>query len=259
MRNEFGSRLLDQVKQSIINHLPQDDANDIPYVVDMDFGHDFAEDPKLSRQIVETLPYEVQDVAKDISALQYGTAARDTMEAWLAIGTSESVLGTTFPPKVYLRVLSRVVCDIRSMVAPEGIMLPTYLTVSALGLHIKEPSHEKLTPIEADCVWWRSDGFDSAELAIAHDELKHATGWYDDDFRGSSTVMNQRHTEAKTQARRRHAKTYKTLAFSAERELAFPIPMRNKYPSLMANIQHGTQVDDGNRVWSKSVRLWWSI
>ncbi|KAF4497242.1 hypothetical protein FAGAP_6593 [Fusarium agapanthi] len=203
MRNEFNSRLLDQVKQYIIYHLPQDDANEIPDVVDMDFGHDFAEDV----EIVESLPYEVQDVAKDISALQYGTAARDAMEAWLAIGTSESVLGTAFLQK--------------SIFAPADIILPTYLTMSTLARHIGESSHEQLIPIEADCAWWRSDGCDPKELAIAHDELKPAAGWYDDDFRGSPTVKKQRHIKDLTQARRRHARTDKTLAFSAEKELTF--------------------------------------
>ncbi|KAG5799943.1 hypothetical protein H9Q69_001037 [Fusarium xylarioides] len=309
MRNEFNSRLLDQAKRYITDHPPQDDKNEAPDAADMDFDHDFAEDveeiPETdaesqfaaqveSGQIVETFPDEVQDVAEDVSALEYATAARAAMEVWLAIGTNESVLGTKFLQKSICQLcvddetmdheaktkiwephhltrhqksgvhsrfkefsrrvqryakenqLSGVVCEICAMIAPEDIILPTYLTVSTVARHIKESSHEKLIAIEADCAWWRSDGFDPMELAIAHDELKHAAGWYDDDFRGSSTLKKQHRIEAKTQAIRRHAKTDKTLAFSAEKELAFPIPMTSKYPSLTANIQHGSQ-----RGWQK--------
>ncbi|KAF5665806.1 hypothetical protein FCIRC_10388 [Fusarium circinatum] len=229
MRNEFDSRLLDQVKQSIINRLPQDDAIEIPYVVDMDFGHDFAEE--LSRQIVETLPYEVQDVAKDISALQYGIAARDTMEAWLAIETSESVLGTTFLQKSICQLFVYEETMDHKLTPRYGILIisPVIKRVkftrgsrTPLARFSVMPKKSSSAALYAKSVqWlhlkWRSDGFDSAERAIAHDELKHATGWYDDDFRGSSTVMKQRHTEAKTQAKRRHVKTCETLAFSAEK------------------------------------------
>lgn len=311
MRNEFNSRLLDQAKQYITDHPPQDDANEAPDVADMDFDHDFAEDieeiPETdaesqfaaqleSGQIVETFPDEVQDVAKDVSALEYATAARAAMEVWLAIGTNESVLGAKFLQKSICQLcvddetmdheaktkmwephhltrhqkgevhsrfkqfsrrvqryakenqLSGVVCEICAMIAPEDIVLPTYLTVSTLARHIKESSHERLIPIEADCAWWRSDGFDPTELAVAHDELKHTAGWYDEDFRGSSIwkKRKQLHTEDRTQARHRRAKTGKTLAFSAEKELASPIPMMSKYPSLTANIQHGSQ-----RGWQK--------
>ncbi|KAF4943628.1 hypothetical protein FGADI_13279 [Fusarium gaditjirri] len=38
--------------------------------------------------LIETFPGEVQDVAKGVSAIEYVTAARDAMEAWLSIETN---------------------------------------------------------------------------------------------------------------------------------------------------------------------------
>jgi hypothetical protein len=74
---------------------------------------------------------------------------------------------------------------------PTQYFFTNLATVSALARHIRDSSEQKLVAAEADCNWWKDGSFDALALAIAHDELKHAFGWYDDYFYGWAAAKNR--------------------------------------------------------------------
>jgi hypothetical protein len=97
---------------------------------------------------------------------------------------------------------------------PDDFSLPAYATVSTVARHIRESSEQKLVAIEADCNWWKDGSFDVQALSMAHDELKHAGGWYNDDFYGSVVVKKKRQNESRAQSYRRRSLEDTTVIFS---------------------------------------------
>jgi hypothetical protein len=51
---------------------------------------------------------------------------------------------------------------------------------------------------------------------MAHDELKHAGGWYDDGFYGLAVVKKKRQNEGRVQSYRRWSLGDATVIFSGE-------------------------------------------
>lgn len=109
-----------------------------------------------------------------------------------------------------------------------------------MARHIRDSSEQKLVATEAGCNWWKDGSFDTNALAIAHDELKYAGGWYNDDFYGSAVVKKKRVNEDRVQSYRRLSLEDATVVFSQENELQYPLPMTSKYPSLFAHLEHGS-------------------
>ncbi|CAJ0540457.1 Ff.00g075600.m01.CDS01 [Fusarium sp. VM40] len=163
-------------------------------------------------QAVEAFPDEIVDVPGSVSALDYAAAAKAAMEVWLSFGTDQYALGTK--PK------QQSVCQLcvdrdsvydeakrklwqshhlrrhqdsgvhsqfkqfsrraQRLALDNGLDSVVCELFSTLARHIRDSSEQKLVATEADCNWWKDGSFDTHALAIAHDELKYAGGWYDD-------------------------------------------------------------------------------
>ncbi|KAM0253803.1 hypothetical protein ACHAP5_000381 [Fusarium lateritium] len=247
MRNEFNTRLLEQAKKDLNNADDGDDAAALadPDNLDQSFSEDNEEIPEPdadtqfadqveSGQAVETFPDEIADIPGGVSALDYGDAAKAAMEVWLSVGTDQSVLGMGC--SLSASCASMVVPRTMKSKANYGKVIISGVTRILTFIRGLSSSHAVLNVLLATM-----DSKASSMSSVQRSE--HAGGWYDGDFYGSAVVKKKRQNEDREQSYRRSSLDDTTMIFSEDKELQHPLPVISKYPTLSANLQHGSDPD----------------